>query len=68
VSSPCLPTAQAFLPETALTPEGEVAYVGVRPRFGLKRDDAQDPLVTAIRTQAVAMPPVRRRRVWDFLL
>jgi hypothetical protein len=31
VSSPCLPTAQAFLPETALTLKREVAYVGVSP-------------------------------------
>lgn len=68
MSSPCLPTAQASLPETALTLEGEVAYVGVRPGFGLTRDDVQDPLVTAIRTQAVAMRPVRRVHVRDFLL
>jgi hypothetical protein len=68
VSSPCLPTAQAFLPETALTLKREVAYVGVRPWFGLTRDDEQDPLVTAIRRQAVAMRPVRRVHVRDFLL
>jgi hypothetical protein len=68
VSSPCLPTAQAFFPETALTLLREVAYVGVRRGFGLTRDDVQDPPVMAIRTQAVAMRPVRPLRVRDFLL
>ncbi len=68
VSSPCLPTAQVFLPETTLTMKREVAYVGVRPRLGLTRDDVQDPPVTAIRSQAVAMRPVRRVHVRDFPL